>query len=385
MYNRICKPLLSHSFFLFGARGTGKTTLLKNLFTGSHPLWINLLDPSYELALSQKPAQLLELWEKNPSEWIIIDEVQKIPPLLDMVHLMIEDHQVKFALTGSSARKLKRGGANLLAGRAFMNLMFPLTYVELGKDFNLQHYLQWGGLPTIWRLKSDDEKNEYLKSYAYQYLKEEIQQEQIVRKIPLFRRFLEVAAQSNSEILNYSKIGRDVGTDDTSIARFYQILEDTLLGFFLEPYHSSLRKRLAQKPKFYFFDLGVTRVLMDLSELKIQPGNSHYGKLFEHFIIFHIWAFNSLLRKNYKLYYLRTKDNFEIDLVIQRPGQSTLFIEIKSSEKIDDVDIHKVARFMMDVKNGEAWILSREPVERRTSENVHILPWNSALNKLFLD
>lgn len=215
MYHRFNKPSLSNSFFLFGPRGTGKSTWLTQYFSKKTALWFDLLIPEIEANLRQNPSQIIERYKAiNPHpEWIVIDKIQKIPLLLNVVHHAIENYQLKFALTGSSARKLRHGASNLLAGRAFMFYMHPLTHVELGQDFSLESQLQWGSLPkTVYFLKrsnnSSVECKRFLRAYTLTYLKEEIQTEQLVRQIDAFHRFLPVAAQCSGEILNYARIAR---------------------------------------------------------------------------------------------------------------------------------------------------------------------------------
>lgn len=261
MYSRLVKLIHKHSFFLFGPRGTGKSTLLKERFPLESTLWLDLLDSKIEEELASDPSRLYTIVKGQPEAitHIVIDEIQKIPKLLDEVHRLIEEKLGKvFILTGSSARKLKRGAANLLAGRAFVYHLFPLSYLELKDSFNLETALHWGSLPKIFLLESSEEREAYLRAYTTTYLKEEIVDEQLIRKLPPFRRFLEVAAQCNGKIVNYANIAKDVGVDEKTIKEYFSILEDTMIGFFLEPFHSSFRKRLVEKPKFYFFDTGVT-------------------------------------------------------------------------------------------------------------------------------
>ena len=226
MFNRLIKPLISNSFFLFGARGTGKSTLLKSFFKGEKCLWLDLLKMEVEDALRSDLRSFSQEIDakKNKISWVIIDEVQKIPELLNEVHRWIESSSVKFALTGSSARKLKRGSANLLAGRAFVNYLFPLTHIEMGDQFNLLQALQWGTQPKISQLKTDEEKEAYLRAYSQTYLKEEVWSEQFIRKLDPFRRFLEISAQSNGEIVNYTNIARDVGTDIKTVQSYFGLL-----------------------------------------------------------------------------------------------------------------------------------------------------------------
>ncbi|NBW83389.1 ATP-binding protein, partial [bacterium] len=196
MFKRILKLSKSNSFFLFGARGTGKSTLLQSLFNPDNCLWIDLLEPELEAQLILQPSRLRELWKKDKKPWIVIDEVQKVPKLLDVVHSMIETEKVLFALTGSSARKLKHGQANLLAGRSFSFHLYPLSVPELAQAFDLDSALAFGTLPTIYAFREQRDKELYLRGYANTYLKEEIQAEQLVRQMEPFRKFLPVAAAS---------------------------------------------------------------------------------------------------------------------------------------------------------------------------------------------
>jgi len=240
MIRRLLIPLKSNSFFLFGARGTGKSTLINTLFQDDPLLEINLLDPTVfeqaTLALNDMTARIESAIESG--KWVFIDEIQKAPKLLDVAQYMMDKKKAKFILTGSSARKLKRGGANLLAGRAYSYNLHPLTSFELGELFDLDQYLSFGGLPRVWNIKTPEERVLYLRSYVTTYLKEEIAEEQIVRKLEPFARFLPIAAQSSGKIINYNNISKDVGVSDQTVKTYFQILEDTLLGFFL-PAHSN--------------------------------------------------------------------------------------------------------------------------------------------------
>lgn len=392
MYRRQLNLLKKHSFFLFGARGTGKTQLLRENFLNEASLWIDLLKDQDFLVYSRNPDRLYEqtiaIVENNPNKihWIIIDEVQKVSKLLDVVHRVLEEPKVSkkvfFALTGSSSRKLKRGGANLLAGRAINFYLFPLTFIELEKDFNLNTILNWGSLPLVIAGVDQTIRAEVLESYVANYLREEIKEEQIVRNIDPFTRFLEVAAQSSGDIVNYASIASDCQVDAKAVARYYQILEDTLLGFFLPSYHKSIRKQQTQSPRFYLFDLGVKQALQGTLDVPISEQTSSYGNIFEQFIILEIYRLNTYLKTRYKLYYLRTKDNAEIDLIVERPGEKTILIEIKSASNIADKHLTHLESFIADFKNSEAWVLSRETIERKKGD-IHILPWQIGIKRLF--
>lgn len=382
MYTRICNPIKSQSFFILGARGTGKSSLIKTLFSSQKNLWIDFLDSETYQKFLTKPKLLEEQALGIKWDWIIIDEVQKVPSILDHVHKLIEEKNYKFILTGSSARKLKRQGVNLLAGRAFINTLHPLTSWELGHDFNLEKIINWGSLPKIFSFTEEIECREFLKSYTHTYLKEEIKEEQIVRNIEPFWKFLEIAAQMNGKIINYSKIARDSGTNSKSVERYYEILSDTLLGFFLEPYHQSVRKRQMHQSKFYFFDLGVTKALANLLTVPSIEGTFQFGDAFEQFFILECLRLNDYLRKDYKFSYLRTKDDLEIDLIVERPGKKMILIEIKSSKLIDDKEIHRLKKIHEDLLPCELWFVSRETTARKVG-TAFVFPWQEALEKLF--
>lgn len=266
------------SILLLGPRGTGKSTFLHGHFKPDTVFWIDLLRPKAEDRYRRDPESLIqEIAALSPKvETVVIDEILKVPALLDVVHLLIEDPKVKlnFVLTGSSARKLRAGSANLLAGRALAYSMFPLTSFELEGEFDLKNALKFGTLPKIWGLKTDSAKRKTLETYALTYLNEEIRAEQIVRFLDPFRRFLEVAAQCNGKIINFSSIARDVGVDEKKVKSYFEILDDTLIGFLLESYHGSLRKQIGQAPKFYFFDTGVTRALAKRLTIDLVPSTT---------------------------------------------------------------------------------------------------------------
>lgn len=384
MFQRLINPSLSSSFFLFGPRDCGKTTFLKEFFKQHRSFWIDLLDAQEEERYALDASLLYRQLQakKNTCDWVVIDEIQKNPRLLDTVHRLIESTPLKFALTGSSARKLKRGAANLLAGRAFMNHLFPLTHRELQQDFSLTQALHWGTLPRLFRFDADQDKKDYLKAYALTYLKEEIWAEHIIRELEPFRRFLPLAAQANGQILNYSNIARDVGVDYKTIQSYFQILEDTLVGFMIEPFHRSIRKQQHQAPKFYFFDTGVKRALENSLNVPLQPKTYAFGSAFEHWLIAEIWRLKHYNRSDFKLSYLRTKDGAEIDLIIERPGQTTLLLEIKSSERCDPIHAKKLERFLKDFKKSRAILVSLDPHPQRLGE-VDALPWEEALKRIF--
>ena len=383
MVNRMVRLTKSSSFFLFGPRGSGKSTLIKHRYCGPHVLYIDLLDPQIEDRYRIHPSSLKEQVQAQKSlKWVIIDEVQKLPRLLDVVHQLIENRKMKFILSGSSARKLKRGGANLLAGRAFVYHLYPLASWEIGHRWTLRQILQWGTLPRLLSLKSSADRLEYLRAYVFTYIKEEILVEQIIRKLDPFRKFLEVAAQMNGKIINYSRIGREVGVDTTTVQNYYTILEDTLLGFFLPPYHVSVRKSQKLSPKFYLFDTGVCRVLNNTLEVPLAPGTYEFGNVFEHFIMLECVRLAEYLRKNWRFSYLMTKEGAEIDLIITRPGQSTVCMEIKSTSCVTKEDISPLSRLGGGIRGAKLYCLSEDP-QHKEIQGVCCLPWQEGLKKIF--
>jgi predicted AAA+ superfamily ATPase len=387
MINRLFNPSKKHSFFLFGARATGKTTALKMFFKEEDVHWVDLLDLELEQQISRRPSlfseQLKELKVKRPKvNWVVIDEVQKVPELLNTVHKEIEEGRLLFAITGSSARKLKRGGANLLAGRAIAHSLFPLTHLELGESFDLSGALRWGTLPKVMSV-SEELKADYLRTYANTYVKEEVIAEQLVRKVQPFRAFLEVAAQCAGQILNFSKIARDVGTDPVSVQSYFEILEDTLLGFMLKPFHESIRKRQRQNPKFYFFDLGVQNALARTLNVPLIQGSSAYGNAFEQFVAVEIFRLNSYLKKDWELSYLRTKDDAEIDLILDRPGLPRALIEIKSTNRIDESYLRNIQNLGAAIPHSDAFCFSQDPIRKKLG-NVTCLPWQEGFVEIGL-
>ncbi len=375
-----------HTLLLFGARGVGKSALLEAIFNFKDNLYINLLNPLEEARFARNPNELIELVSamSADSTHVIIDEVQKVPKLLDVVHLLLENKKSDklFILTGSSARKLKANGVNLLAGRAFVYHLYPFSYIELDAQFNLEQALMWGMLPKLFSLKSNKDKEKFLQSYALVYLKEEVWGEHLIRKLEPFRRFLEVAAQSNGKIINYSNIARDVGVDDKSVANYFSILEDTLLGFMLEPFQHSFRKRLKLSPKFYFIDVGITRALARMLTLEPVKSTSYYGELFEQFIVVECIKLASYYKSEYRFSYLMTESNVEIDLIIERPVKKLLLIEIKSSDSVRREDLSSLNMIANDMGNCEAICLSCEPRKKKIGD-IMVYPWMEGIQKYF--
>jgi predicted AAA+ superfamily ATPase len=384
MIDRLCKPLLSRSFFLFGARGTGKTTLLRELFPSDTALRINLLLPSDYDEFALSPETLIARVKALPAtcKWVVIDEVQKLPRLLDIVHHLIEETDLKFALTGSSARKLKRKGVNLLAGRASVYHLFPFSSQELGNSFSLQETLEWGSLPPVINASSREERQEFLQAYVHAYLKQEIAEEQVVRQLEPFRRFLSVASQSNTKLINYKKIAQDVGTSAVTVKTYFSILEDTLIGFLLEPFHESVRKSQRQCPKFYFFDTGVERALSRSLDVPLREGTYAYGGAFETFFINEVVKMKNYLRKDYSLSYLRTKDDAEIDLIVERSPGDRILIEIKSTARVQQADCKNLNALATAITHRKALLISRD-ANAKQFDAVTAVPWQTGLVEIF--
>jgi uncharacterized protein len=381
MYERLLKCATQRSFFLFGARGCGKSTLLEKLFPEGTALWIDLLDTEQYSRFLQYPSDLYRIATNLPEIYthIVIDEVQKVPLLLNEVQRLMRKKKIAFILSGSSARKLKQGAANLLAGRAFVYHLYPLTHKELSKDFNLELAMRWGTLPEIVSFSNESDRHKFLQAYVETYLKEEIWDEHFIRQLPPFRRFLEVAAQSNGKLINYSNIAQDVGVDDKTVKAYYSILEDTLLGFYLEPFHNSFRKRLNERPKFYFFDTGVVHELTKTSSVPLMPHSKRYGDTFGHWIVLEIQRLASYLNMNFRLSFIRTASGVEADLVIERPNKVPILLEIKSSQRITEKEMGSFMRLTRDFGECEAIVLSQDPYVQ-TFEHVTAYPWKQGLD-----
>jgi predicted AAA+ superfamily ATPase len=346
-----------HSAFLFGPRGVGKTLLSKEFIQSLQPSFtIDLLSydlytryisqPSLfrkEIEAAIKPGQRLT---------VFIDEIQKLPVLLDEIHSLLESHkgQVQFLLTGSSARKLKRGGANLLAGRAWTLRLHPFTHQEVNLD--LYKALEIGTLPAIYLAESGAHRS--LKAYVETYLKEEIMQEALVRKVDSYIRFMDIAGQMNGEPLNFTSLARDCGVSVKTVQEFVSILVDTLLAFRIEGWTYSIRKQLRQSPKIYFFDCGVLNAVRGELGMKAKPSSFIYGKRFETFIILELIRLNDYLESGYKFYYWRTNTGLEVDLILSRRfTEPSIAIEIKSKNAPTDTDVHSLKSFKTENPKAE--------------------------------
>lgn len=351
------------TFFLFGPRQTGKTTaILSSLKEKKIPFWhVNLLLTQLYLAYEKDPSQFTKdaLYQiKNKKVKIIfVDEVQKVPNLLDEVHQLIESFKdVQFILSGSSARKLKRGGANLLGGRALVRNLFPLSIYELENKFNLNKILTQGSLPSIY-LSEPEESLDKLNAYTETYLKEEILSEGLVRNIGSFHRFLEVAAQHTSEIINYENIARESATKGKTVKGYFEILSDTLIGFILPAWDQSVRKQLALHPKFYFFDNGIiSGTLGTLDSIKFPDFS---GKLFEQWIINEVKAYISYNLLPIKMHFWRTTAGNEVDLILSYLGKPIAAIEIKYVDDIGKKHLSGLKSFRDEYPDSELILISK--------------------------
>ncbi|MBC2715427.1 MAG: ATP-binding protein [Desulfobacteraceae bacterium] len=371
MYKRtlgLTALLKKKSFFLFGPRGTGKTTLIKH--TLSNATVIDLLESKTYRNYLRNPSILSD---QKLKPIVVIDEIQKLPELLDEVHRLIESERLTFLLTGSSSRKLKRGGANLLAGRAWWAELFPLTSYEI-PDFDLLTYLNRGGLPVVY---PSDEYVEELRAYTSLYLREEIQNEALTRKIVQFSEFLELIALSNGEEISFQSIAGDCGVSPNSIKNYIQILEDTLLAFPLKPFTKTKRRKAISRSKLYFFDIGVTNSLANRGE--ILEGSELFGKAFEHFILLEVRAFLSYARKNIKMFYWRSTSRFEVDLIL---GDKWA-IEIKSSKLIYGKHLKGIRALKEEGNIQNFAVISCDQNERTTQDDIVIFPWKVFLDKLW--
>lgn len=316
----------SRSFFLFGPRATGKSTWLKASFPEHY--YLDLLRNDIYFHLSSSPANFRErILGQNPeTTWIIVDEIQRLPVLLQDVHSLIEEKKYRFALSGSSARKLKRGQANLLAGRASVKHLFPLTWSEYGDAATLEDVLAFGSLPNV--ITDPDSRIEQLEAYVGTYLREEIKEEALTRNVPAFGRFLEVAALTNAQVTNLSNIARDAGISRSTTSTYFEILVDTLLGFWLPAWTPRAKIKEIAHPKFYFFDTGVLRGVQKMLREKISP--EQQGILFETFLLHELNAHQAYADTGGNFYYWRTSSGIEIDVIWQR-ASTIVAIEIKSS------------------------------------------------------
>lgn len=373
------------SAFLWGPRKTGKSSLLRASFPGS--ITFDFLKTDLALEFGARPALLRERLLAQPARVldrpVILDEVQKVPAVLDEVHWLIEEHGLRFVLCGSSARKLKRGRANLLGGRAWRFEMFPLVTAEFvdrnerQERFDLLRGLNHGLLPSHY-LSSHPHRA--LAAYLRDYLKEEIFDEGLTRNVPAFSRFLEAVGYSHGELINYANIARDCGVDAKTVKEYFQILCDTLLGRLVPPYKKRQERQVIGKAaKFYLFDAGVAGALT--KRRLIEARGEQFGRALEHLVLMELSAHASYREMNYDIGFWRTKTGAEVDFVL---GQGEVAIEVKGTSRVDDRDLRASLLFAETHRPRLSIVVANEPV-RRTVRGILILPWQEFFQDLWED
>ena len=372
--HQLLNEIKDGSIFLFGARQTGKTTALEQQFKNA--IFFDLLDGDLKRRFRERPALLFELLQDKTADIIVvIDEIAEVPELLNEVHRLIQKKGLRFVLCGSSARKLKRKGYNTLGGRAVPCYFFPFVSAEL-PDFDLEKALLWGMLPPHY-LASRPQR--LLSAYIDIYLKEEIKEEALSRNIDIFQRFLNVAALSSGEILNYANVASDCGISANTVKEYFGILEDTLIGYTLPAYTKTIKRKVTQSPKFYFFDVGIYNYLMRRTSL--TPGTPEYGHAFEHFVIQELRAYFGYRHNDKQLSYWHTYGGKEIDLVI---GDAECGIEIKSSDEIYGKHLGNFKDYHDEFPNSRCIIVSNDKMSRR-HDHIEILYVKDFLRMLWND
>lgn len=375
MYNRLLQLPLdkSSSIFLFGPRGTGKTYWVKEHLP--HAIYLDLLQFELYKELLANPSRLKDFIPNAFNDWIIIDEVQKVPELLNEVHRLIEEKGYRFLLTGSSARSLKRRGVNLLAGRALRYDMHPLTAKEIKEIFDIKKALQYGLLPTAVKI---EEPQRYLATYVQTYLKEEVLQEGLTRNLAAFTRFLEVASFSQGCVVNHSEIAREVGIDRQVISNYFTILEDLLLAYRILPFSKRAKRRLITHPKFYFFDVGVYRALRPMGPLDAPEEAEGAG--LETLFLQNAKAINDYCNLGYSIYYWRTSNQQEVDFILYGP-KGLLAFEIKRAKTITPKALKGLKAFKTDYAQAKLYLIYTG-AHREYREDIAIIPLEEALMSL---
>ena len=377
IFDRILKlDKLRNSAFIFGPRMTGKTHLIRGL---KSRLFVDLLDPEKELELKREPKHFWEeisALEKN--SLVVVDEIQRVPSLLDYAQKGIEEKGLRFVLSGSSARKLRRGGANLLGGRALDLKLHPLTADEIGERFNINLALQYGTLPRLTQLLLESQTNEakeLLRSYYTTYIKEEIQAEALTRNVGAFQRFLNVAIQGNGQVIEFQNISRECAVAASTVKEYYSILEDTLIGRFLWPWDRSERKKA--RPKFYFFDCGVVRAVQN--RLNDPPTTMELGVLFENWMINELIAHGDYLNKGHEFTFWREGPH-EIDLLIMNGQKAILAIECKTGTQLPSAAC--IEAFQKQFPKVPLIVASLSDKNKRKLESsIEILPWPDVIQR----
>ncbi len=360
----------NRSAFLWGPRKVGKSYWIRKHLPNA--IYIDLLQTDTFAEYASQPSLLRERYAKTKS-LVVIDEIQKLPSLLDEVHGLIENHSVQFLLTGSSARKLKRGQANLLGGRAWRREMRPLCFAEI-QGFDLESVMISGLLPPHF-LSSDPIED--LRAYVADYLKEEIAAEALVQNLPAFSEFLRVSALTNSELLNYANVARECGVSAKVVRSYFQILEDTLLGFRVPPWKKSKNRRLIETEKFYLFDVGLANYL---SRRQPQLKSPEFGKSFEHYILMELKAYQAYREPELPLYFWRTSTGQEVDFIL---GEFDVALEIKASTRVQEIDLYPLKLISEEKKIRKRMVVSLEKTPRLLESGIEILPWKIFLERLW--
>ena len=334
---------------------------------------IDLLHSTYYRQLLSDPSALETMITIDPKPYVVIDEIQRIPMLLNEVHRLIESRGIHFLLTGSSARRLKQQGVNLLAGRARQAELFALTYHEL-PTFNLERYLQYGGLPMV---ALSDEPKEELEAYVNTYLEMEIKAEALVQKLPAFSRFLQLSALTSGTTLNYANIANDAGVSAVTLREYYQILEDTFLGFTVLPWQHSIKRKASRRARFYFFDTGVKNRLAKIDV--IPPLTDLFGQAFEHFIAMELRAYLSYTRVQVPLQFWRTATgSYEVDFIVG----DRIAIEVKATQHVTQKHLRGLNYLKEENKLDMYYLISQDPIPRKI-DGIHVLPWEVFIKKLW--
>ena len=365
---------------LWGPRKTGKSTLLRLRFPAAARF--DLLDTRLMLELTRAPWRLREqaraLDDAARAQPIVIDEVQKVPALLDEVHGLIESDGLRFVLCGSSARKLKRGQANLLGGRAWRFALHPLAWPEV-PDFDLLQALNHGLVPAHYGAANH---RRALAGYVDDYLKEEVFDEGLTRNVAAFARFFDALAFSHGELLNFASIGRDCGVDSKTVREYFQILVDTLLGVFVEPFaRRRSRAIIGRAPKFYLFDVGVAGHLA--GRRLVRAAGPEFGRALEHFVLMELLAYRSYRELDFPIRFWRTKSGLECDFVLGRDG--TVAVEVKGTDNVRSRDLKGLTAYMDEHRPRLAIVVANEPAPRRTAAGIWLLPWREFLERLWDD
>ena len=373
MYSRLLEPPVRQSFFLFGPRGVGKTAWLKAQFTDAP--FFDLLDSETYTRLLASPSRLGDRVPADYKGWVVIDEIQRLPDLLNEVHRLIESRRLRFVMTGSSARKLRRRGVNLLAGRALTRFMHPLTAAELGRDFDLRRAVRFGCLPFAC---TDPAPEDYLRSYVTAYLREEVQQEGLTRNLAAFARFLEAASFSQGSVLNMAAVARESAVGRKVVEDYFSVLDDLLIGVRLPIFTRRAKRRLVAHPKFYLFDAGVFQAIRPHGPL--DAADEIRGAALETLFLQQLRAVNDYLGLGYSLHYWRTALGDEVDFVLYG-ARGLVAFEVKATPRVRPDDLRGLRRLREDYPQAKAFFVytgSRRWHER----GIEVVPADDAIRTL---